>query len=254
LPNAVELLQRSLASERKLAAEQERYECRITDENVMTDNKGRVKKTLTEVKDQFYVNGIPIERLLKKNGKDLSPGEVKKQDARVMKETLKYSNQKTAKKEDDKQAQQMVSFMEAMMLANGHRERVNGRSVLFYDIVPNPKFQAKSIYQRMAQALLGKVSIDEKSGEMIDVDVHSVADLKLAGGLLANIHKGFWIHAHNQLQPDGIWLNDLAEGSGDARAALFFHPYFRFKETTDGCHLYSTSAAQSGPAQVLKSK
>ena len=119
------------------------------------------------------------------------------------------------------------------MLANGHREVVDGRSVLFYDIVPNPKFEAKNLNQHLAQVMQGKVSIDEQTGELIDINVTSVADLKIGGGLVANVHKGLWLHIHNQPRPDGVWLTDLAEGSGDARAAFFLHPYFRFKETSD---------------------
>lgn len=252
LPNPSEFLQRTLANARKLAAERERYECRVTNEIVETDSRGKVKKTQTEVKDQFFVNGIPIERTLQKNGKDLSPEETKKQDERVMKETLKYSNQAAAKKEEDKQIQQLEDFMEAMMLANGHRERVNGRNVLFYDIVPNPKFQAKNLNQRLASVMLGKVSIDEQTGELIDMNVKSVEDLKIGGGVLANIHKGLWLHTHDRPQADGVWLTDLVEGSGDARAALFLHPYFRFKEVTDNCRLYTATATQVGPVQPVK--
>lgn len=252
LPNASELLRRAIANERKLAVEQERYECRVTHVTTQTDSNGNVKKTETEVKDQFFVNGIAIERTLKKNGQDLSGDEARKQDERVMKQTLKYSDQATAKKEQDKQNQELGDFLEAMMLANGHREMVNGRSVLFYDIVPNPRFQAKNLNQRVAQVLQGKVQLDEQTGEMIDVNVKSVADLKIGGGVLANIHKGFWVRAHDHPEPDGVWLNDLSEGSGDARAALFFHPYFRFKETTDNCHLYTATATQVGPVEVVK--
>jgi len=40
--------------------------------------------------------------------------------------------------------------------------------------------------------------------------------------------------------------------SGDARAALFLHPYFRFKETRDNCHLYTATATQTGSAQPVK--
>ena len=39
-----------------------------------------------------------------------------------MKETLKYSNQANAQKEEDKQNQELEDFMQAMMLANGRRE------------------------------------------------------------------------------------------------------------------------------------
>ena len=252
LPNASEMLQRALANEHKLAAERERYECRVTRPDHRNRQQRQHQKRHDEVSDLFYVNGIPIERTLQKDGKDLSADDQRKQDDRVMKETLKYSNQATAQKEEDKQNQELEDFMEAMMLANGHRQDVDGRSVLFYDIVPNPQFDAKNINQRLAQVMQGKVSIDEQTGELIDINVKSVADLKIGGGLLANVHKGLWLHIHNQPAPDGVWLTDLAEGSGDARAALFLHPYFRFKETTDNCHLYTATATQVGSAQVVK--
>jgi hypothetical protein len=252
LPNPTELMQRALDNEKKLAAEQERYECRVSDESAELDGKGKVKKTETEVKDQFFVNGIAIERTLQKDGKDLTPDQTKKEDERVMKQTMKYSNQATAKKETDKGNQQMMDILQAMMLTGGRRDMANGRSVLFYNIVPNPRFQAKNMEQRFAQVMTGTMSVDEQTGELIDLNIKSVKDLKIAGGILANLHKGFWLHVHDQPQPDGVWMTDLAEGSGDARAALFFHPYFRFKETTGDCHLYSTSATQVGQATLVK--
>jgi hypothetical protein len=252
LPNASDILSRALANERKLSAERERYECRVTDQVIETDSRGNTKKSITEVKDQFFVNGIDIERTLQKNGKDLTPEETRKEDERVMKETLKYSNQATAKKEEDKQTQELEDFMAAMMLGNGHRERMNGRSVLFYDIMPNPRFAAKNVNQRLAQVMQGKISIDEQTGELIEVNVRSVADLKIGGGLVANVHKGLWLHIHDHPESDGVWLTDLAEGSGDAREALFLHPYIRFKEVTDRCRLYTATAVQVGPVQPVK--
>jgi hypothetical protein len=252
LPNPNELLQRAIANEAKMAAEQERYECRVQDETTELDGKGNVKKTETEVKEQFYVNGIEVDRTLAKDGKDLDAEQTKKEDDRVMKKTVKYSDQATAKKETDKQTKQMQEMLAAMILTNGRREQVGGRSVLFYDIVPNPKFHAKNINERFAQVMQGKISLDEETGEPVDINLKSTQDLKIAGGMLANLHKGFWIHVHDHMQPDGVWLTDLAEGSGDARAALFLHPYFRFKETTGDCHLYSATANQVGQAKAVK--
>lgn len=252
LPSPTELLQRALANQKKLAAERERYECHVSDQVIQTDKNGKVKKDQTEVDDLFFVNGIPVERTLSKNGKDLSPDEVKKQDARVMKETLKYSNTATAQKETNKEDQQVEDILAAMMLTGGRRRMANGRSVLDYDIVPNPHFQPRNIEQRFASVMQGTVSLDEQSGVIIDLNVKSVADLKIGGGVVADLHKGFWLHIHNHEEPDGVWLNDLAEGSGDARAALFFHPYFRFKETTGDCHLYTATAVQVGQAKPVK--
>lgn len=252
LPNASEILARALANQRKLSAERERYDCRVTSRVTETDSRGNTKKDSTEVSDLFFVHGIPVERTVEKNGKALTPGETKKEDERVMKETLKYSNEANAQKQENKLDQELEDFLEAMMLANGRRANVNGRAVLFYDIVPNPRFAARNLNQRLAQVMLGKLSIDSQTGEPIDIDVKTVQDLKIGGGLLANVHKGLWVHIHNQPQADGVWLNELAEGSGDARAALFLHPYFRFKETTDNCRLYTATAVEASPAQPVK--
>lgn len=252
LPNPTELLQRAIANEKKLADEQERYECRVTEQVIQTDKNGNIKKTNAEVDDEFFVNGIPIDRVLSKNGKELSASEEKKQDEKVMKETIKYPNKAAATKQTDKDNQEALDFLEGMMLANGQRKVENSRSVLYYDIVPNRRFQARNLTQRFATVMQGTISIDEQSGEVIDLNIKSVADLKIAGGVLANLHKGFWLHIHNHAEPDGIWLTDLGEGSGDARAALFFHPYFRFKQTTDGCHLYTATATQFGEEKPVR--
>lgn len=252
LPDPYKLMQTALANEKKLADQQERYECRVTSEGAELEKNGKVKKDDVEVKEQFYVNGVQVERTLSKNGKDLTPEQTRKEDERVMKETVKYSNKATAAKEAAKNDQQAQDMMAAMMLTRGHRQLVNGRSALLYDIVPNPKFQPKNLNQRFASVMQGTMSLEEQSGEMIDLNIRSMKDLKIAGGVVATLHKGFWLHVHNQPQPDGIWLNDLTEGSGDARALLFIHPYFRFKEVTDNCHLYTTSASQVGPAKAAK--
>jgi hypothetical protein len=252
LPDPYKLMQTALANEKKLADEQERYECRVTSDGVELDKSGKVKKEDIEVKEQFYVNGVQVERTLSKNGKDLTPEQTRKEDERVMKETVKYSNKSTAAKESAKQDQQTQDMMAAMMLTHGYRQQQNGRNVLRYDVVPNPKFQPKNMNQRFASVMQGTMSLDEQSGEVIDLNIRSVKDLKIAGGVVATLNKGFWLHIHDQPQPDGVWLNDLAEGSGDARALLFMHPYFRFKEVTDNCHLYSTSASQVGTAKPTK--
>ncbi len=169
-----------------------------------------------------------------------------------MKETIKFSDKARADQQSAKDQQQAAEMLEAMMLRNGRRQMVNGRSVLLYDVVANPKFQARNLNQRFASAMEGGISLDEQTGEVIDLNIHSVRDVKIAGGLVASLNKGFWLHVHDAPQSDGVWLNDLAEGSGDARAALFFHPYFRFKQVTGDCQLYTTTATQVGQAMVVK--
>jgi hypothetical protein len=73
LPDPEKLLQCALANEKKLADEQERYECRVTSDGAELDKTGKLKHETIEVEDQFYVNGQQIERTLSRNGKDCRP-------------------------------------------------------------------------------------------------------------------------------------------------------------------------------------
>jgi hypothetical protein len=91
----------------------------------------------------------------------------------------------------------------------------------------------------------GAIRLDEASGQIIELNVRSDRDVKIGGGLVASLHKGFWFHLHQSPHSDGVWLVDQVEGSGDARAALFFHPYFHFRLTEGNCHLYGVSTTQT---------
>ncbi len=99
-----------------------------------------------------------------------------------MKATVKYSDKATADKEAAKQEHEAEDILTAMMLANGHREQVTARSVLFYSIVPNPNFQPKNMEQRFATVMQGTISVDEQTGEFLDMNIKSVKDLKIVGG------------------------------------------------------------------------
>ncbi len=86
--------------------------------------------------------------------------------------------------------------------------------------------------------------MDEESGVPKELKVETERDLKIAGGLAANLHKGFQLHLVQQRQPDGVWLTKVAEGSGDVRAVLFLRQRFRFREELEQCHLFSVNTQQ----------
>ena len=69
LPDPMQLLNRALANEKKVASEQERYECRVTAWSAETDKTGKIKKQDTTVSEQFFVNGQEIQHTLEKDGK-----------------------------------------------------------------------------------------------------------------------------------------------------------------------------------------
>lgn len=79
-------------------------------------------------------------------------------------------------------------------------------------------------------------------------------DVKIAGGLIATVHKGFQLHILQQRETGNVWLTKSVDGSGDARAALFMHPRFQFKEELSGCRLFSVDTNETVRNPVTPSK
>jgi hypothetical protein len=249
LPNAAQLKQRVLANEKQSAAQKERYLCKIKEEAAELNGDGSIKKQESKEYERFFVNGREIDRLLAKNSKPLSESEEKKEQQRTEKEVKKYSDAQEARKAEDKQQHQIDLFLNALQYSNGHREVRSGRDTVVYDMAGDPTFHATSIEQRFAKALVGRIWIDEETGELAEMRLRTEQDVRIAGGLLANLHKGFELHLQQTRQPDGVWLATLVQGSGDARAGLLFHPRFRFKQNMGECRLYSVEATSNTPLQ-----
>ncbi len=242
LPDAHALLQKALQNERRLEDEQERYSCKVRNETVQTDSKGKVKKSEVEETEQFFVNGHEINRVLARNGKPLDAKAEKKEDDRVRKEAAKYSDASQRIKANNENEKQVEAVLHMIRTSDERRATVDGRPTIFFHIIGDPEAKPKDLMERAIQSITGTMALDEETGELLDLDLKTDKDVKIAGGLVGDLHKGFMLHVRQAPQPDGIWLTELAEGSGDARAALFFHPYFHFKQQNSGCQLYTVDA------------
>ena len=239
LPDAQQLLKLALANQKKLEDQQERYSCKVHSDVIRTDSKGKVKGTDSKEEEQFFINGHEIDRTLSKDGKALDAKAEKKEDERVSKEATKYSDPSQLVKSDNENEKQVESVLRMIKTSGERRATVNDRSTIFFHIEGDPNAKAKDLNDRAMQAITGTMALDEETGELLDLDIRTARDVKVAGGLVGDLHKGFVLHVRQAPQPDGIWLTELVEGSGDARAALFFHPFFKFKQQNSGCQLYT---------------
>ena len=239
LPDAQHLLDLALKDQKRLEDEQERYSCKVRSEGVETDSKGKVKKSEVTEEEQFFVNGHEINRTLAKNGKPLDAKSAKKEDERVSKEAVKYSDPKQRIKADNENEKNVEAVLHMIKTSGERRGTVDGRPTIFFHIEGNPDAKPKDVAERGMQAAAGTLALDEETGELLDLDIKTDKDVKVAGGLIGDLHKGFALHVRQAPQPDGIWLTELVEGSGDARVALFVHPYFHFKIANSGCQLYT---------------
>jgi hypothetical protein len=249
LPDPEQLKQRAIASTKQMEKILERYECVVDAQIDELNANGGIKKHKTERREQFFVNGQMIEHTLAKDGVELKGNDAKKEQERVDKEVKKFSDPKQVQKVEAQDEKQAEMFIRAQRFQNGRRQSRDGRSTIVYDLSGDPSFHPKSIEERVAQAAAGRIWVDEQSGVPVEFQIHLDHDVKIGGGLLANLHKGFSIHTVQERQPDGVWLTQVVEGRGDARAALFLHPRFQFKQSTERCHLFNveTEETRGGP-------
>jgi hypothetical protein len=245
LPPGSVLRQRVLENLKKSRTEQERYVCRTVHENDTTDKHGNVKKRDVKQYDMFFVNGLEIDTLTAKDGKPLSADARKKEAERVQNKVKKDSDANYIAKKDQENAQQLDMLLHVLKFAHGRRGDVGGRSTLTYDLVGDPSVHPKGVEETFLHNMAGTIQVDEATGELVDLNARLDHDVKIGGGLLANLHRGFWIHVRQHRYADGVWLPYLVEGNGDARAALFFHPYFKFQQTIDGCALTNVTTSET---------
>jgi hypothetical protein len=250
LPNPEQLKQRVIANEKKSATQKEKYLCDVAEESAQLNADGSVKQQESKTYERFFVHGREIDRLLAKNGKPLSAAEERKEQERAAEKIKKYSDPHQIEKAEDRMQKQIDMALEALRYSDGRRDLRNGRNTISYALSGDPKFHPGNLEQRFAKALLGRISVDEETGELVELRVHTAEDVKIAGGLLANLHKGFELHIQQNRQPDGIWLINQVEGRGDARAGLFFHPRFRFKQNVSHCRLYTVDATSGNTRPV----
>lgn len=250
LPSATVLKQRVLDNLKKSRAEQERYVCRTVHENDVTDKHGNVKKRDVKQYDMFFVNGLEIDTLTAKDGKPLSADAQKKESERIQDKVKRDSDTNYVAKKDAEDAQQLDMLLHMLRFSHGRRIDVGGRPTLTYDLVGDPNVHPKGVEETFLHNMTGTIQVDEATGELVDLNARLDHDVKIGGGLLANLHKGFWIHVRQHRYPDGIWLPALVEGNGDARAALFFHPYFKFRQTIDSCALTNVTTSETVSSPV----
>jgi len=219
------LMQEVLANQDKLDKIHENYACNDMRTEEKLDKHGNVKKTTTYVYQVSFLGPNEIDRLIEKNGKALSADEQKKEDGRIAKDVKKYekeqANASAKQKAQDTETITIQDFLRANRFYNPRRERRGSEELIAFDFAANHAFHAKTLTQRVAQALTGTIWIDEKAHEVAELDAHFEKNVKVGGGLLASLHKGSAVQFVQTFMHNQVWLPTYISVHISARALLF---------------------------------
>ena len=209
----------------------ENYAGSQSEEETEFEGDGRVKKREANEYTFFYLNGQEVTTLVKKDGKPLSAEEQKKENEKTQKrievlqkrEIKKEAKEEKAKEEgktNEKDEPGIEIFLRACQFVNPRRERFRGQDVLVFDFEPNPEFRPHKLVEKIVQKLAGVVWIDEKAHDVARLEAYFTGDMKIAGGLLANLQKGTSFVFEQAFVNNEVWLPTYVEGHVGVRFLL----------------------------------
>ena len=230
LPDPVALMREVEANEKTAERLVKNYTFRSTSVLEQTDGKGGVKKTETEEREFFVREGVPVSRLLKKDGRALTPDEERKEDDHIRKEVEKAKTRKEKAadkgKEVDARGDDEITLSRILELGTFSNERraiESGRSTILLDYTGNKDAKAHNPAENVFKDLAGSISIDEATRGLTHMDGQFRSDFKVGGGLLASVTKGTHFSFSAVRINDEIWLPREAAGEGSARFLLLLH-------------------------------
>jgi hypothetical protein len=229
LPDIPALMHAVEANQKAAEAIEKNYMYRSVQTQQEGDTHGRVKKTETKEYEVFWVEGVPVHRLVSKNGKALSTEEQKKESEQIDKEAAKAQARRAKAnekgEETDPHGNEMVTvsrLLELGSFTNARRVQLNGRDTIAIDFAGDPKAKTRSRSEEVIRDLVGTAWVDEQDRMLVKAQGHFLNSFKIGGGLVANIQKGTSFSMEQRKVNNEVWLPAMVEGQGAARMLLFF--------------------------------
>jgi hypothetical protein len=192
------------------------------------DGSGKVKKTTTKEYDSFWLDEVPVDKLVKKDGKELTPDEQKKESERIDKEVAKAREKKEKGDEKGKETSprgdDMITasrILELGTFTNPRRMTLDGRDTIVVDYAGDPKAKTRNRGEEVIRDLVGTVWIDEQDKVIRKSKGHFLNAFKIGGGLVANIRKDSSFAMEQKKVNGEVWLPAKIEGQGAIRILLF---------------------------------
>jgi hypothetical protein len=240
LPDIPALMRAVEANERRSEAVEKDYLFRSVVTEEASDSHGGVKKTETSEYDVFWLEGVPVRRMMKKNGKELSAEEQKKENERIDKEVAK-AKEKRAKADEKGKATDprgndevtVSRLLELGSFTNARWEQLHGRDVVAVDFAGDPKAKTKNRFEDVIRDMVGTAWMDEQDKVLVKAQGHFVNNFKIGGGMVVNIQKGTSFSMEQRKINDEVWLPETIEAQGSFRALLFigFNGSFRIADS-----------------------
>lgn len=254
LPEVHQLMRQVIDHQKQLELVRENYTYTSLLTTQEIDASGQVKKTESAESDEFFVNGHLIDRIVKKDGKPLSPSDEKKETDRVTR--LVEKAQKVPYGQPLAGAGVSVSHvLELMDLRQPRREMFRGRPTIVFDFVGRRDAKTHGLVEDASKKLKGTIWIDEADMQVAHLEVSFDDNFRVAGGMFATIDKGSKFSFDQALvsspnAKDPLWLPTGAEGTLQGRLLLLKSLHQHYVERDTGYKTFHVDTQQANDAKV----
>jgi len=192
------------------------------------NGKGEVKSTETETSEVMEIYGEPVQKVVAKNDKPLSPKDAQKEEEKIQKLIDKRkdeseSDRKKRLEKEEKEREEERQFVREVADAYNFKfvgiETLNGRDTYVIDGDPKPEYQPVHKEARILPKMRFRVWIDRADSQVARLDVQCI-DTVSFGLFLARLHKGSRVVLENTRVNDEVWLQRHVAVKVDARIAL----------------------------------
>ncbi|MBB6146320.1 hypothetical protein HNQ77_004292 [Silvibacterium bohemicum] len=204
LPDVSTLMRQVQDHQRKMDETRENYTYREVMFTRELNKDSSVKKTESEESEIFYVNTHEIDRTVKKNGKELTPDEQKKEQGRVMKAVQKAQSTPPGQS-TDKNEVTVSQLLAIMKVSNPRREMMDGRSTIAFDFVGDPHAKTHGMAEDASKKLSGTLWVDEQDREVRRMVARFDDNFHLGFGLFS-VGKGSNFTFNQKLVNNELWL------------------------------------------------
>jgi hypothetical protein len=222
------------------------------------DGKGNLKKTTVIDSESLTIDGVRVNRVTARNGKALTPDELKKENERIDKEVEKDKQRREKEQgkghDTDTRGDVIIPasrILELGSFTNPRRVDLSGRPTIVTDYAGDPNAKTRNASEGIIRDLVGTVWIDEKDRMLVRAEGHFLNDFKLGGGLLLNIHKGFSFTLQTVNINGEVWLPATVEAQGSARILLFDGVNGRLHLVTSDYRKFHTNSTIVGSSDAL---
>jgi hypothetical protein len=218
LPDAATMLREVEAHQKQLDKMRESYTFRAVQTTRELNSRGNTKKIATEEHEVFFVNGNRIQKLVRKDGKDLTPEQARKEQDRVNKEVLKVSQPGYANADKDEIT--VVRLLQIVTFSRPRRVRLNGRDIIAFDFAGDEHAKTHGRDEEALKKVSGTVWVDEADHEVSRMSATLDENYHVGFGILASVAKGSNVVFDQALIRNEAWLPTAIALHLQARAFL----------------------------------